>query len=492
MMDMPPNRTTQLASQSAARRIMWAYVLTGLAVLALMLLAGVTMRAAQARWIVLDPGHFYALMTLHGSGMIVAMATCGMGVLWYLMRQQTELSEASAWTSYALIVAAVLAVVVGVVGGGFGAAWTVLYPLPFVGATWPQWATAVFLIGYALFTIGWLIWCLQMLGAVLRLYGGFRGALGIDYVLRPRAFASAGGVPPTPVSLAALVAGVDGLLTGIAGMLIGTALLAHLIDAGVRLDPLWAKNVTYFFGHALANLTIYLAVAAVYVGLPRYTGREYKSSPPLVVAWWGTLLFVAIAYFHHLYMDFVQVRALQYIGEAASYLAALPVAVVTVFGALMLVYRSKMRWTMSSMFIFAGLVGWIVGGIGAVLDATIPLNLDLHNTLWVPAHFHTYLLEGVMLFIIGWAFMMLEDAATAPTSAAVRWLSGIGVFGGGAVFLMGMYVAGAAGVPRRYAVEPAPGPDIASWSTVGALLVLGGLAVALFDALRLARAQRTA
>ena len=473
------------------RRVMWAFLSAGFAVCALMVVAGIAMRAAQANWFSLNPATFYALMTLHGSGMIVAMAMCGMGALWYLMRLQTKLSEGVAWTSFALVVAGVAAVVVSVVAGRFGAAWTMLYPLPFTGATWPSWATGTFLIGYALFTVGWLIWCVQMLGSALLISGGFRAALGLDYVFRNTAFTAAGGKPPTPQGLAALVAGIDGILTGAAGMLIGTALLAHWIDPSVKLDPLWAKNVTYFFGHALANLTIYLAVVAVYVGLPRYAGREYHTSVPLVVAWWGTLLFVAIAYFHHLYMDFVQMQALQYIGEAASYLAALPVAVVTVFGSMLLVYRAKMRWTMASMFIFAGLIGWVVGGIGAVLDATVPFNVDLHNTLWVPAHFHTYLLEGVLLFIIGWAFIFVEEGARAVTPAIVRWLTGIGVFGGGAVFLIGFYVAGAAGVPRRYAVEPAPGPDIASWSTIGAILVAAGLLVALVEAVRLARAPRT-
>ncbi|HEY5096142.1 MAG TPA: cbb3-type cytochrome c oxidase subunit I [Candidatus Eremiobacteraceae bacterium] len=474
------------------RRVMWAFLSAGFAVFALMMVAGIAMRAAQANWFSLNPATFYALMTLHGSGMIVAMAMCGMGALWYLMRLQTKLSEGVAWTSFALVVAGVAAVVISVVAGRFGAAWTMLYPLPFTGATWPSWATGTFLIGYALFTVGWLFWCVQMLGCALLVSGGFRGALGLDYVFRNEAFTAAGGKPPTPQGLAALVAGIDGILTGAAGMLIGTALLAHWIDPNVKLDPLWAKNVTYFFGHALANLTIYLAVVAVYVGLPRYSGREYHTSVPLVVAWWGTLLFVAIAYFHHLYMDFVQMQALQYIGEAVSYLAALPVAVVTVFGGMVLVYRARMRWTMASMFIFAGLIGWVVGGIGALLDATVPFNVDLHNTLWVPAHFHTYLLEGVLLFIIGWAFIFVEEGARAVTPAIVRWLTGIGVFGGGAVFLIGFYVAGAAGVPRRYAVEPAPGPDIASWSTIGAILVAAGLLVALVEAVRLARAPRTA
>ncbi len=258
----------------------------------------------------------------------------------------------------------------------------------------------------------------------------------------------------------------------------------------MALDPLWAKNLTYYFGHELANLAMYMAVAAVIIGLPRYTHRELRTSPMWVIAWWATLVYVSLGAFHHFYYDFVQFRPLQYIGEFASYSEALPVAVVTIFSGLALVYRSRMRWTMGSLFIYAGLVGWVVGGIGALIDATIPFNMVLHNTLWVPAHFHSYLLEGVLLFIIGWVFMMLEDRSGKVTSVLIRTIAGIGVFGGGALFIIGFYVAGAYGVPRREAEQPPPGPHIAAWATLGACVLLIGLIVTLIEAIRLAKAPR--
>ncbi len=158
----------------------------------------------------------------------------------------------------------------------------------------------------------------------------------------------------------------------------------------------------------------------------------------------------------------------------------------------MLVHRSGLRWSLGAMFLYAGMIGWVVGGIGAVLDATIPANLDLHNTLWVPGHFHTYLLEGVLLFLIGWVFVTLEQRADRTSSAVVRWLVGAGVFGGGSLFLLSFYLAGAAGVPRRYATEPAPGPLFAGIATIGALLLLAGLAVALIEGIRLARVRPAA
>ncbi len=468
-----------------ARRIMWMYVNTGLAIFAGMAIVGLLMRAEQARFIVLSPALFYGLMTLHGTLMILAVVIGSMGLLWYLLRAEGYMDERVAYWAYGVMTVGVGAVFASVFAGGFGGSWTYLYPLPFINPSWTQWSIGVFLIGLALVTLGWSVWCIQVLGFVLSNYGGFRGAFGWDVVFHSKSFAASGKPSPSLPALAALVVSLSGLITAADGMTIGVALIVHWIDRSVALDPLWAKNLTYLFGHELANLAMYMAVAAVIIGLPRYTGRNFRVSPMWIIAWWATLVYVLLATFHHFYYDFVQFRALQYIGEFASYSEALPVAAVTIFSGLMLVYRSAMRWTMGSLFIYAGLVGWVVGGIGALIDATIPFNMVLHNTLWVPAHFHSYLLEGVLLFIIGWVFVMLEERSGKVTSLLMRWIIGVGIFGGGALFLAGFYVAGAYGVPRREAEQPGPGPHIAVWATLGALVLLLGLIVTLIEAIRL-------
>lgn len=468
-----------------SRAIMWSYMLTGIAVFVIMAFLGLTMRAEQAQWIVLAPQTFYALMTLHGSGMIVAMALCGMGGVWYLMDAQQKMDARIAWAGYLCILLGVVFVIASIFGG-FAAGWTFLYPLPFVGTVWPNWATGAFLWGVAWIMIGWNLWCAQILGCLFSAYGGLRGALAWDYVFNREKFEASGRRLPPPYAFGALVTAIDGLLAGAAGMTVGAALIVHWYYPAMPLDPLWAKNLTYFFGHTFANLCIYMAIAFVYYALPKYADREWHTSPVLAVAWWGTLAFVATAYFHHLYMDFVQPRPVQYIGEVASYLAAFPPAVVTIFGGALLVYRSHFRWTLGSMLLYAGLVGWLIGGFGAVVDATVPVNVSLHNTLWVPAHFHTYLLEGVVLFVFGWIFTMLETAANAVTPLIMRWTIGACMFGGGALFLMGWYVGGASGVPRRYAMQPAPGPEISAWASVGAIIVIAGVVLMLIEAARLA------
>lgn len=467
-----------------ARTVMNLYVVSGLAIVGVLMLVGLTMRASQAGWIPLSPRVFYELLTLHGAGMTMALVMCAMGVLWLLMRRRIALRASLAVAAWVLVLGGLIVAAVAVIFGHFAGLYTFLYPLPFIGS-WLGWAAGLFLIGMMVMNIGWMIWCLQIFGAVLRAYGGMDAAFGWSYIWRHKQFKASGREPPPPEAFPALVAGVDGLITGMTATLLIASLIVRWIDPRVVIDPLWAKNLTYLYLHAIANLIIYMLAATIYVGLSYATGRDYETSSVFVIGWWGSMVFILTNYFHHLYMDFPQPRILQYVGEVSSYLSAVPVTAVTIFGAMVLIWRAHMRWTLGAIYLYAGLIGWVIGGIGAELDASVPFNLHLHNTLWVPAHFHTYMLGGCLLFVLGWVFLLLEARSAYSTSALKRWMIGALCFGGMVIFLLSFYLAGAAGVPRRYAIQPPPGPAAAAAATVGAGLMVLGFIFLLMEGLRL-------
>jgi heme/copper-type cytochrome/quinol oxidase subunit 1 len=81
-----------------------------------------------------------------------------------------------------------------------------------------------------------------------------------------------------------------------------------------------------------------------------------------------------LAFFHHLYQDFAQPEAVQWVGNVVSYAAAIPPMTVTIYGGLVLVWRSGIRWSAAPLFTLMGMAGWAIGGFGAVIDSTISLN----------------------------------------------------------------------------------------------------------------------
>ncbi len=431
-------------------RLTLTWALVALALFPILATLGLLMRVAQSDFLPgLPPEWFYAVMTLHGLGMVGLWFVAGMaGVSHLLARYVRPRLGASRFALGATLLGVTLLIAATLVGR-MGVGWYFLYPLPFhSGGIWPGWATAAFFGALAVLGVGWTVWAADLLWAIAGRYS-LTTALGWPY-LRGK---SGPEVPPlvliAAVSLVSVLAGL------VAAVVILVLLALERAGTGFTNDPLLMKNLTFYFGHVLVNITMYLGVAMVYEVMPAYGERPWKTNRLVAFSWNAVLLLVMFAYLHHLYMDFVQPRWAQIVGQASSYLISVPAAVVTIFSTLVLVYRARMRWTLASLLLYTGVMGWAVGGVAAVIDSTVAVNFRFHNTLWVPAHFHSYYLMGVVLMILGTFYHLAQELGPLPESAGrIRLIVG-SLLVGGYGFLAMFYLAGVSSVPRRFASYPA-------------------------------------
>src|SRR3546814_13480490 len=72
---------------------------------------------------------------------------------------------------------------------------------------------------------------------------------------------------------------------------------------------------------------------------------------------------------------------------------------------------------MPSMLAVLALFGWAVGIVPAIIDGTISVNRVMHNTMWVPGHFHFYLLLGVLPMILTLLYHLLGSRRRAPVNS---------------------------------------------------------------------------
>ncbi len=429
------------------RRLVLAYLRTAGVLLLLMMAFGLWMRLAQGGLAPMPADWFYRLLTLHGAGMVGLAGLAGAGIMWYFLRQYVDLSRTVGWANLGLFLAGVVLILAGVVGGGFGGAWTFLYPLPAKPmGMWSAAGAAAFLTGLLVIGVGFLALHLDSGRAILARYGGLGRALGW-----PQLFAGSRKEAPP----AAVVASTMVLIVNVLGLLSGAAIVAmslvNLFLPAFTVDPLLAKNMIYFFGHVFINATIYMAVIAVYHLLPRYAGRPWKSSSKAFLgAWTASTVMVVIVYPHHLLMDFVMPVWMTVMGQIISYTSGLPVLVVTAYGALTLIYRSGIRWDLASGLLFLGTFGWAAGVIPAMVDATIVVNEGMHNTLWVPGHFHFYLLLGMVAMAMGfmvWLARTYGGQRDSGLEHGAFWLFAVAGLG----FVGAFLASGRESVPRRFA-----------------------------------------
>ncbi|MFA5521826.1 MAG: cbb3-type cytochrome c oxidase subunit I [Castellaniella sp.] len=425
-----------------------AYLVVAALVLLLMMIFGLLLRMEHAQFIEMGPLSFYKLMTVHGIGMVGIVGMAGAAIMWHFLSQYVSLSKGIMWLNLVLFLAGVLLILGGVFVGNFHGAWTFLHPLPSTSmGTWGTGAAAAFLGGLLIIGVGFLLLHLDIARAVIARYGGLGAALGW-----PQLFGPDDGNAPPPAVVASTMTTIVNLAGIVAGAVILIMMLVNLLFPGFAVDPLLAKALIYFFGHVFINSVIYMAVIAVYEILPRYTQRPWNSNKVFLASWTASTVMVLFIFPHHLLMDFAFPRWFLVMGHVIGYLNTFPILVVTGYGALMIVYRSGIRWDMCTRLLFISLLGWAAGAMPAFIDGTITVNYVMHNTLWVPGHFHTYLLLGMLSMVFGFMYYLgkpQQDTHDASIDVLAYWAYVIGTLG----FTLSFLYGGKISAPRRYAVH---------------------------------------
>ena len=442
---MNQNSSTSLIPDRGVRQATLVWSMITVVLFLLPVAFGLIMRLMQGN-LVPDTNHqFYEYLTAHGLLMVGIWFTAALVLLTNELTKYTKPSTTLLVVSLVITVVGTLMVLWAVFIGGMATSWYFLYPLPLRVGT--EAGRTVFLLALGVLGVGWLVGCFNVMLAIGKKYS-LSEALGWHLISR---------TPGPEVPMLVLIATVS--LIGVIVCLLMAVILLLLyfveIAGSVPNDALLMKNLTFVFGHTIANMNLYLVIAVLYERFPRYGGGEFKNSRMLALVWNSVLAIVMFAYFHHLYLDFVQPSAVQYVGQFASYGAGVAAATFTIYSVLAFVNTHRMNWNFSSLLLFVSTAMWTIGGVAALIDATIPVNFKMHNTLWVPAHFHTYYFTGAATMLLAFMWTL---ACEASGSVERPWIKNVllpMLLLGGSGFLVMFYLGGASSIPRKYAAYPA-------------------------------------
>jgi len=111
-------------------------------------------------------------------------------------------------------------------------------------------------------------------------------------------------------------------------------------------------------------------------------------------------------------------------------------------------YFEKDKWFFS--YLIAGLVIFIFGGISGIVNASYQMNTVVHNTAWIPGHFHLTVAGPVLLAFLGGSMYLIsqfmgKSVKMKGWTLSVPYIYTIGV----SIFSWGMMRGGLIGMPRR-------------------------------------------
>jgi len=235
-----------------------------------------------------------------------------------------------------------------------------------------------------------------------------------------------------------------------------------------NIDPLMYKLVWWGMGHSSQQINVSAHVAVWYAIGAMVLGARPISEKVSRTAFLLYILFLQLASAHHMLVEPGVSSSWKIFNTSyAMYLAVLGSMIhgLTVPGSIEAAQRAKgfskglFEWlrkapwgnpAFAGMFLSLVMFGFL-GGISGVVMGTEQINLIMHNTLYVPGHFHATVVAGTTLAFMAITYLVVplifRREVMFPGLAKVQpYLFGIGV-AGISLFMMG---AGTLGVPRRH------------------------------------------
>jgi len=270
------------------------------------------------------------------------------------------------------------------------------------------------------------------------------------------------------VTFGALTAAIIAVFTIASGAIILIPTLLWSLGLVSYIDRLVYKTIWWAMGHSSQQINVAAHVAVWYAITAMVFGAKPLSEKVSRLAFLMYILFLQLASAHHLLVEPGMSSEWKIFNTSyAMYLAVLGTMIhgMTVPGGIEAAQRArgytkgmfewlrKAPWSIpafSGMFVSLVYFGFL-GGISGVVMGTEQINLIMHNTLYVPGHFHATVVTGTTLTFMALTYLLVplifrRELMMKKVAQWQPYIFGIGA-AGISVFMMG---AGTLGVARRH------------------------------------------
>jgi cytochrome c oxidase subunit 1 len=252
----------------------------------------------------------------------------------------------------------------------------------------------------------------------------------------------------------------------------------HFFNPSEGGDVILWQHLFWFFGHPEVYIIFLPALGMVSSIIIASTRREIFGYLPMVLALVSTGFIGFGLWVHHMFATNLPQLGQSFF-TAASIMIAVPSGVqifcwiATLWSARRIRFSTPMLYVLGFFFIF------VMGGLTGVMLAAVPLDLQVHDTFFVVAHFHYVLIGGSVFPLLGAIHFWFPKMTGRMMSETLGRLSFALVLVGFNLTFFPMHILGLRGMPRRvYTYLPETGwGDLNFLATIGAgVLALGVLA----------------
>ncbi|WP_024297431.1 b(o/a)3-type cytochrome-c oxidase subunit 1 [Methylomicrobium lacus] len=411
---------------------------------------------------------YYASTSTHGVLMAFVLTTFFiMGFGYYVATTTLKLpvwNKTFAWAGFWVSLSGVVLAALPLLTGAASVLYT-FYP--------PVQAHVLFYIGATLLVVGSWFWCVSMI---------------VMYMQWKKAN------PDDPVPLAMFATAANTILWLWTSAGVAAEMLFQLIPWALgwvdTIDAGLARTLFAWTLHPIVYFWLIPAYIAFYCLVPKQAGG-YVFSDELARASFILLVVFSLPIgFHHLYMDPEQASGWKLLHMVGTFVVTLPTFITgfTVIASLEIAGRlnggkglfgwiGALPWTNHLVLaIILALLMLILGGFGGLINASYAMNAMIHNTAWVPGHFHLIFGGTTIIMYFGIAYYFWPVLTGRPLFSNNLALIQLWTWFIGMVILTTpWHILGLLGQPRRIDSVHYNNLLTLSWEPYEITMIFGGL-----------------
>ena len=221
-----------------------------------------------------------------------------------------------------------------------------------------------------------------------------------------------------------------------------------IFDPRLGGDPVLYQHFFWFYSHPAVYIMIVPGMGVVSDILATFSRREPVGYMAIAASSLGLALLGFLVWGHHLFVAGMSEYATM-VFSALTFLVAIPSG-VKVFNWVATLYKgsislqSPMLWGLSFIFLFT------IGGLTGLFLGMLAVDVHLHDTYFVVAHFHYVMVGGTVMGFVGalhYWWPKFTGKMYDEGTARIGWFL---VFVGFNVTFIAQFIMGSRGMPRRY------------------------------------------
>src|SRR5260370_676785 len=239
-------------------------------------------------------------------------------------------------------------------------------------------------------------------------------------------------------------------------------------------DPILFQHLFWFYSHPAVYIMILPAMGVVSEIIPTFArkpifGYSFIAGSSIAIAVLGFLVWA-----HHMFVTGESpYAALTF--SSLSFAVAIPSA-VKVFNWTSTLYKGSISWDTPMLYAFGFIGLFLIGGLTGLFLACLGLDIHIHDTYFVVAHFHYIMVGGAVMGYVGGLHFWWPKITGRLYPETLSRVAAVTLFVGFNLTFFPQFLLGYLGMPRRYHTYPPEFQVLNVLSTAGAsILALGYL-----------------